>query len=149
MGDIIRKSITVNRGITEVYNLWENYENYPHFMRNIRSVERTGDQTSHWVMDGPGGKNLEWNTITTAREPNKRLAWRSTEGDLRTEGQVMFNSVAPDRTELSVMMSYDAPSGEPVNKVFDNPDRILEKDLESFKRYAEGRGSTGSSTPRK
>jgi uncharacterized membrane protein len=143
MTDVIRKSITVNKNVSDVYSLWQDFENFPQFMKNIRSVEKTGDQTSHWVADGPMGKKVEWDAVTTTLEPNKRIAWRSTEGDLDTEGQVMFNAVSPERTEVSVMMSYDA-MGEKIAKLIENPEGQVEEDLQNFKRFAEGRGTMES-----
>src|SRR5882762_5449497 len=74
------KSITVGAGVGEVFEAWSNFENFPHFMKNIKSVEKRPDGSTHWVMDGPLGKSVEWDAETTMFEPNKRIAWHSREG---------------------------------------------------------------------
>ncbi|HEY8150919.1 MAG TPA: SRPBCC family protein, partial [Vicinamibacteria bacterium] len=85
------KSIIVGAGVGEVFEVWSNFENFPHFMKNIKSVEKRPDGSTHWVMDGPLGKSVEWDAETTMFEPNKRIAWHSREGStIKTSGQVTF-----------------------------------------------------------
>src|SRR4051812_38893676 len=87
------KNIIVKCDLDTVYQHWADFERFPQFMRHIKSVSKTGDKTSHWVMDGPLGKTLEWDAETTLMDKNKRIAWNSTEGDLKTSGQVTFTDL--------------------------------------------------------
>src|SRR5439155_16800325 len=59
------KSIIVGAGVGEVFEAWSNFENFPHFMKNIKSVEKRPDGSTHWVMEGPLGKSVEWDAETT------------------------------------------------------------------------------------
>jgi len=140
MAQQVTKSIIVNGSPSDIYNLWSDFENFPNFMQNIKSVTKTGERRSHWVMEGPMGKDLEWDAETTSMDRNKRIAWKSTSGDIDNQGQVTFREMSNDRTEITVMISYSAPGGkatEAISKMFKDPERRLEEDLENFKEYAE------------
>jgi uncharacterized membrane protein len=143
MSNKVTKSIIVKRPVAELFQLWANFENFPHFMENIHSVQKTGDRTSHWAMEGPLGTKVEWDAETTLFEENKRIAWNSKDRSaLTTSGQVAFNALPNNETEVTVMMHYDPPAGmagELVAKFFGNPEKRVEEDLNNFKHYAEGR----------
>ena len=65
MAERVTKGIIVKASVEDAYALWENFENFPHFMKNIRSVTRPGPKSSHWVMSGPLGRDVEWDAETT------------------------------------------------------------------------------------
>lgn len=141
MTDRITKSIIVDGDINHIYNIWANFENFPRFMHNIKSVTKMGNDMSHWKMEGPLGKTIEWDAKTTRMEPNKRIAWNSMDNsDLTTSGQVTFNPLPNDQVEVTVTLQYQPPAGklgEAVAHLFDNPEAKLEEDLRRFKAYAE------------
>lgn len=143
MSDKISKSLIVKRPVAELYQLWANFENFPNFMENIKSVTKTGDRTSHWVMEGPLGAKVEWDAETTLLEENKRIAWNSKDlSPVATSGQVSFNALPNDETEVTVLMHYDPPAGmvgEVAAKFLGSLDKRVEEDLRNFKHYAEGR----------
>jgi len=138
----ITESIHVHRPVADLYALWSNFENFPNFMKHIESVKKLGDRTSKWKMDGPLGTKFEWEAETTLMEPNKRIAWNSkAESAIKTSGEVLFNSLKPNETEVTVAMSYDppgGPAGDAVAKFFVNLEKRVEEDLKNFKAYAEG-----------
>jgi uncharacterized membrane protein len=131
----VTKTIRVNSSIDEVYGIWSNFENFPYFMDNITEVKRSNGH-SHWVMEVLGQK-VEWDAETTRMEENREIAWNSTGGDIETSGRVLFREIAPDETEVELSMAYVPPNV--IAKVFANPEGRLEKDLQNFKAYAEGR----------
>jgi len=142
MPDQVTRDIIVKADVNEVYNTWANFENFPHFMKNIKSITKTGDRTSHWVMEGPLGKDLEWDAETTKLEPNKRIGWNSRDGgDIKTSGQVTFNQLPNGQTQITVTLQYVPPAGklgELVANLFSHPEKRLEEDLNNFKAYIEG-----------
>jgi uncharacterized membrane protein len=141
MANLVTRSITVDNDKSSVYKIWANFENFPHFMENIESVQRTGDRMSHWKMSGPLGFTAEWDVETVTMEPNERIAWRSvTDSPVKTSGEVHFNQLADGRTEVTVAMTYEPPAGiagEIVTSVFGNPEGKLEEDLRNFREFAE------------
>jgi uncharacterized membrane protein len=142
MPEQVTRTIIVKAGVSEVYDIWANFENFPLFMKYIMSVHKTGDGLSHWVMEGPLGKKIEWDAETTRMEPNKRIAWNSRDqGDITTSGQVTFKELPQDETEIAVTLQYVPPAGAlgtAVAKIFSDPAEQLEEDLKNFKAYAEG-----------
>jgi uncharacterized membrane protein len=142
MADQVTRDIIVKANVGEVYDLWANFENFPHFMKYISSITKTGERTSHWIMEGPLGKKLEWDAETTTLEPNKRIAWNSRDGgDIKTSGQVTFNALPQDQTEITIMLQYVPPAGqlgEFIAKLFSDPEKRLDEDLRNFKAYVEG-----------
>ncbi len=134
------KSIIIKGHAPRLYNLWTDFEKFPHFMKYIKSVRKTSDKTSHWVMEGPLGKDLEWDAEITDAMENKRLGWHSTQGDIKTSGQVTFNELDHGETQVTVQLKYIPPAGavgKAAAHVFDNPGKKLEEDLREFKKYAE------------
>lgn len=138
----VRKSIEVNAPIEKVFDLWSNFENFPGFMENIQEVERTGDRTTHWKVEAPLGRFVEWDAETVDWEENRRIGWRAT-GDVGTSGTVRFEARGPGRTVVDVDLEYHPPVGklgELAARIFQNPERDVEEDLRRFKDMAEGRG---------
>jgi uncharacterized membrane protein len=143
MADQATKSIMVQGPAAEVFKAWADFESFPHFMKSIKSVSRTTDRTTHWVAQGPLGKELQWDAETTRFEPDKRIAWRSIDGgDIKTSGQVTFNELGNGQVEVTVTMQWVIPpslGGETLADLVAHPDRRLEEDLRNFKSYVEGR----------
>jgi uncharacterized membrane protein len=139
----ITRSLIVKASPEQAFRVWSNFENFPYFMKYIKSVTKTGANTSHWTMEGPVGSTIEWDAEVTRFDLNKRIGWstKDREGDITTSGQVTFNSLPENETEVTVLMQY-APlggkAGEFVANLFANPDKRLEEDLQNFKSYIEG-----------
>lgn len=134
------KNIIVKAPIDAVYQAWANFENFPNFMQHICTVTKTGDRSSHWVMEGPLNSRIEWDAETTRLEENKRVAWSSTNGDIKTSGQVTFNELSNNEVEVTVMLRYIPPGGaigDLVAGLFADPAGKLAEDLYNFKRYIE------------
>lgn len=134
------KNVIVKAPLEKVYTAWATFENFPNFMQHIRSVTKTGDRSSHWVMDGPLHSRLEWDAETTRLEENKRIAWSSTQGDIKTSGQVTFNALPAEEVEVTVMLRYIPPAGiagDLFAALFSDPEGKLTEDLRNFKRYIE------------
>jgi uncharacterized membrane protein len=105
------KSIHIDAAPDEVYDLWTNYENFPHFMSHVVEVRDLGRGRSHWVVRGPGGSEYAWNSVLTEQDRPHRLAWRSEAGaDIPQNGAIQFE---PHRggTRVTVRMSYTPPAG--------------------------------------
>lgn len=144
MEDKITKSVIVKADITDVYNAWSNFETFPLFMKNIKSVEKIDPKTSRWQMKGPLGTHVEWEAETTTVEADKRVAWSTKdreEGNLTTSGQVTFNPLPHDETEVIATVQYKVRAGLPgeiIARVMGDPEKQLEEDLMNFKHYIEG-----------
>ena len=69
------KEIVVDAPVEQVYNSWQNFENFPRFMENIESIQKTGPDTTHWKMCGPMGMAVEWDAkIIQCVQENQKIA---------------------------------------------------------------------------
>lgn len=138
----ISKSIIVNAPASHTYNVWANITQFPKFMGHIKSVTILGDGISHWVVAGPLGTNIDWNAETTTQEPDSRIAWNTKDhrGSLTTSGQVTFNPLHQNQTEITVTMQYSSPVGELGERLASflaHPEDSVAAALRRFKAYAE------------
>ncbi|MCA9972293.1 MAG: SRPBCC family protein [Anaerolineales bacterium] len=138
----ITRNVIVKGSPAEIYPFWADFTNFPAFMTYIKSVTPTGEKTSHWVLAGPAGMQVDWNAEMTRMEENKRIAWNSKDktGLITTSGQVTFNDLPQAQTEVSVTIQYAAPggkAGEIITQLFANPEKRLETDLRNFKQMVE------------
>ncbi len=142
MADTVTQHVIVKASVDQAYQAWADFENFPHFMHYIQSVTKMDAKTSHWVMQGPLGRRVEWDAETTRLEPNQRIAWNSKQNSaLKTSGQVTFTPLGQNETDITVSLHYDPPAGlagDVVAELLDNPGAKLSEDLRNFKAYIEG-----------
>ena len=75
----IAKSITDNVPLSQAYNQWTQFEEFPHFMEGVKEVKQLDKKSLHWKAE-IAGKSEEWNAEITEQIPDHRIAWRSTSG---------------------------------------------------------------------
>jgi uncharacterized membrane protein len=137
----IKKDITVDAPVELVYAAWHNFENFPSFMQNIEEVRVVSGGRSHWKANGPLGTTAEWDAEMTLDEKERAIGWRSIAGSssVMTGGRVNFEDVG-GKTRLGVTIEYAPPAGplgEVVAKIFSDPDKRVEEDLERFREVME------------
>ena len=140
----VKKAITINRPVPEVYAFWRDFENLPRFMHHLEMVETTSANRSHWIAKAPGGTSVEWDAEVTDDQPNKLIAWRSigSDDDIRNSGIVRFLDAPGGRgTELHVEINYDPPGGKAgalVAKLFgEEPAQQTADDIRRLKQVLE------------
>lgn len=144
----IEKSIRVKAPVEQVYTYWRNFANFPNFMEHVKEVRLldADGKMSHWVLQGPLGTSAEFDAELTQDEPNRSIGWNSRDGSLESTGNVTFTPM-DDNTLVHVVMQWGhppaGPIGEAASRILQNPDTMLEEDLQRFKDIVEGR-LTGS-----
>lgn len=135
----VRTSALIQASPDELYTLWRNVEAAPLWQEQITSVTRTGDKTSHWIMQS-GSSTIEWDSEILADEPGRRIAWRSTGGDADNAGEVIFEPAPADRgTMVTVLQEFRmgklASAWETVRGR--NPKQAVKENLRHFKQLVE------------
>jgi uncharacterized membrane protein len=146
----VEKTVTINKPAAELYHFWHNFENLPHFMKHLKSVQVMNEQRSHWVATAPLGTSVEWDAEIINDQENKLIAWASVEGaDVDNSGFVRFQSGPTGRgTEVKVVLEYNPPGGgigaalaKPavgIAKLFgEEPEQQIGDDLRRFKQLME------------
>jgi uncharacterized membrane protein len=142
MPDQVTHTLIVKGSPQELYDLWSDYERHPEFTESLKSVTKIDEKYTRWVMKGPLGKDLTWTTETTRDDSHRRIAWKTTEGDIKTSGQVTFTPLEQGETQVTLVVQYVPPAGkigEAAVKILDEPEDRVEKDLYRFKEYVESR----------
>lgn len=141
MAQRVHESIEVRAPVGDVFTYWSNLEHFPSIMSNIEEVRVTGQDTSHWRVNGPLGKSVEFDAKTTEMSPERGIGWNSIGGDVNTSGEVRFEEAGPGRTRIDVTMNYADPPGGKIGEVVanavSNPERMIREDLENFARKVE------------
>jgi uncharacterized membrane protein len=136
--DEVRESVTVNAPPERVYEAWTRFENFPRFMPAVREVRSTGDDRTHWVVSGPAGAPVEFDSIVTRRQPPSAVAWRTVEGALVSHGgTARFRPAGAGSTRVDVTMWW-RPAGGGIGEGVAtlsgiDPAHVLREGLERFK----------------
>ncbi|WP_084150317.1 SRPBCC family protein [Azohydromonas australica] len=143
----LEQSIQIAASPEEVFDVWSRYENFPRFMSMVEEVRPLDHDRSHWVVKGPVGVRIEWDSVLTEHERGRVLAWRSESGStVEHAGRVRLEPSAAG-TRATVWMSYTPPAGRlghAVASLFGrNPRQELEQDLERMKSFIES-GQAGN-----
>ncbi len=135
----IEQTIDVNVPLHTAYNQWTQFEDFPSFMEGVESVTQLDDRHLRWIAD-IGGQKREWQAEIVAQEPDRRVAWRATDGK-DNAGVVTFQPIDQTTTRVEVQMQWE-PEGmmEKAGSMVGMDDRRVKGDLERFKDMIERRG---------
>lgn len=138
----VRESMIVNGPQERVYEAWTRFETFPRFMPAVREVRSTGPDRMHWVINGPAGAPLEFETVVTRRQPPSAIAWQTVEGALVSHGgTARFRPAGPAATRVDMTMWW-RPAGGGIGEGVAtlsgiDPARVLREGLERFKAELE------------
>jgi len=141
---VVHCTMTINKPRHEVYEQWRRLEDLPNRMKNLESVEMTGQDRSHWTAKGPLGLNVDWTAETVRQEQDTLLSWRSLpHAKVPNQGAVRFSDAPNGRgTQLDLTMAYRLPAGSIGAAVATlsgrQPQAQIESDLRRFKAILEG-----------
>lgn len=140
---VVGRSVTVNLPREQVYAFWRDFKNFPSFMENIESVSIGDERRSHWVVQAPGGRTVEWDAVLNEDIPGELIAWSSVENaEIKNAGRIEFRDAAPGRgTIVTATIAYVPPAGrlgQLVAKLFQEDPKIqARRDLRRFKQVLE------------
>jgi uncharacterized membrane protein len=139
---VVEKAIDVNAPISDVFEFWSHYENFPRFMSRVREIRRVSDARSRWSVVGPAGVPVEWETEETVREPDRMIAWKTLPGAaVAHAGVVRFEPTAEGGTRVQVRIFYNPPGGAVGHGVAVllgiDPKQAMDDDLVRFKSLLE------------
>ena len=145
----LRMSFVVPHPVSEVFRFCSDFENFPRFIRALRTVEDFGDGRSHWVSSTPSGGTLEWDAQTTKYVTNRVIAWQNTpRSRVRMDGTIRFVPENPGETCLKVALDYSVPTDSIADAVAALANRKLSRDLESdIRRLGEKLEDLRASSP--
>ena len=124
------QSIDINAAPETVFDVWSNFENFPHFMSHVMEVRDLGQQRSHWIIRGPAGTPVEWNAVLTVSERPHRLAWQAEPGSgIEQHGSIQLDATESG-TRATVRMVWQSAAGIELGQ-------MLTEDLQRLKQFIE------------
>jgi uncharacterized membrane protein len=72
-GAVVGRTVTIGRPREEVYAFWRDFPNLALIMENIERIDTIDARRSHWVVKGPAGKVVEWDSVVTDDEPGRLM----------------------------------------------------------------------------
>jgi uncharacterized membrane protein len=137
----VEKTIDVNAPAAQVFAYWRNLEGFPIWMAHVQEVRYLGGDRYHWVVDGPMGKPVEWDSELLNVVENHEMTWRSVAGsEVEHTGRVRFEDMG-ESTRVHVQMRYAPPGGlvgHVVAKAFGvDPENQMGEDLARMKTAIE------------
>ena len=150
---LVGRTVTINRPRQELYAFWRDFRNLPRFMENVREVTVSDGQRSHWVIEAPAGRTVEWDSVLTEDVEGEVIAWESAEGaEIRNSGRIEFRDNSAGRgTEVTATIAYDPPGGDLgklIAKLFQKEPKVqARRELRRFKQLMETGEISTSAAP--
>jgi uncharacterized membrane protein len=147
----VRKAITIDAPIDEVYPFWRNFENFKLFMDHVKNITVQND-VSNWQVAGPAGSTVEFQSHITRDIPNESIAWETVpDSQVKHAGFVRFDPSRDGGTRVSIQMEYLPPAGalgHAVAQLFGvDPRQAMNNDLVRLKSLLEtGKTSSAKGT---
>jgi uncharacterized membrane protein len=137
---IVQESVDVNVPVQTAYNQWTQFESFPEFMSGVSSVRQLDDKHLQWVVK-VGGVKREFAAEITEQHPDERIAWKSTDGDVRQAGVVTFHRLNDNQTRVTIQLDWE-PGGivEQAGSLAQVDDLQVRADAKRFKSFIEERG---------
>lgn len=137
----VQKCIDVAAPVEQVFETFSQLERFPEFMTHVRQVRVLGDGTSQWTVEGPAGRTISWEAVTTRLEPNRLIAWRTLPGSAVEHAGLLRFEPNQGGTRVLVTLSYTPPGGalgHAVARLFGtDPKSELNDDLMRMKVFLE------------
>jgi uncharacterized membrane protein len=134
----VAEEVRVDRPVSEVYNQWTQFEEFPQFMSGIEQVQQQDDTHLHWKAN-IAGQTAEWDAEITEQVPDQVIAWRAVDG-AQNQGRVQFQQ---EDGGTRVRLELDVEPQGIVQQATDMMGMLegqVREDLNRFKQLIESRG---------
>jgi len=134
----VSEEIRVERPVSDVYNQWTQFEEFPEFMGGVEQVQQKDDTHLHWKAK-IAGQTAEWDAEITEQVPDRVIAWRATDG-AQNEGRVQFQAEGDGATRVSLELNVE-PEGavQTAGDMMGAFQSQVRQDLDRFKQLIESR----------
>jgi uncharacterized membrane protein len=130
----VQQAIDIGVPVTEVYNFFTQFEEWPSFMHRVQSVSQDDEthlkfKTKIWLF------SREFTAEIEEQRPDERIEWHVTEG-ITHHGVATFHEIAPRLTRVEINVDVE-PSGliEKSARGMRHVKRAIRADLHRFKAY--------------
>ncbi|MFE6746483.1 SRPBCC family protein [Kitasatospora purpeofusca] len=137
---MVQEQIDVDVPLSTAYNQWTQFEDFPRFMEGVERVTQLDDRHNHWTTK-VAGVTREFDTEIVDQLADRKIAWRTTGGEVQQMGVVTFERLDDRRTTVRLAIDFE-PDGvaERAADAMGMVDRRVKGDLKRFKSFIEDHG---------
>jgi len=132
----IVEQIDVGLPLRVTYDLWTQFEDFPSFMKKVKSVEQADDEKVNWKAQ-VFWSNRTWEATILEQVPDSHIVWRSKGAKGHVNGAVTFTELGPNLTRVLLVLEY-YPQGlfERTGNIWRAQGRRARLEFKHFRRHA-------------
>lgn len=111
----VQRTLTIGAPPDVLSRLWQQPETLSRVMGHVGEVTANADGSHHWVIPGPLGQTLTWDTRVVMERPGELIRWESEPGAaISSAGEIRFRPGPPEwGTETTLHITVSLPWGIP------------------------------------
>lgn len=139
----VSRSVTVGKPADELYEAWRDPDQFSEIVGHFAEITSADEDRLQWTVDGPGGRDISWETRLVEEKPGESLRWETpADAMLPSEVSVRFRPASGDRgTVVTLSLSFDPPGGTLGNAALKRlgivPETVAGEALSRFKSLVE------------
>jgi hypothetical protein len=132
----IVEEIDIGLPLRVTYDLWTQFEDFPGFMKKVKSVEQAADEKVNWKAQ-IFWSNRSWEATILEQVPDSHIVWRSKGAKGHVNGAVSFTELGPNLTRVLLVLEY-YPQGlfERTGNIWRAQGRRTRLEFKHFRRNA-------------
>ncbi|MEV1069758.1 SRPBCC family protein [Streptomyces sp. NPDC050263] len=132
----IVEQIDVGLAVSDAYNQWTQFEDFPTFMKKVENVEQESETETNWKAQ-IFLSHRKWKATVIEQVPDELIIWESTGDKGHVDGAVTFHEVGPHLTRILLVLQY-YPQGmfERTGNLWRAQGRRARLELKHFRRHA-------------
>ncbi|BBC34008.1 hypothetical protein SGFS_053020 [Streptomyces graminofaciens] len=132
----IVEQIDVGLPVSDAYNQWTQFEDFPNFMKKVEDVEQESETVTNWKAQ-IFLSHRKWKATVIEQVPDEMIVWESKGDKGHVDGAVTFHEAGPHLTRILLVLQYH-PQGmfEHTGNLWRAQGRRARLELKHFRRHA-------------
>ncbi|HEV7789057.1 MAG TPA: SRPBCC family protein [Pseudonocardia sp.] len=132
----IVEELDIGLPLRVTYDLWTQFEEFPGYMKKVKSVEQAADEKVNWKAQ-IFWSNRSWEATILEQVPDSHIVWRSKGAKGHVNGAVSFTELGPNLTRVLLVLEY-YPQGlfERTGNIWRAQGRRARLEFKHFRRNA-------------
>ncbi|HEX4049589.1 MAG TPA: hypothetical protein VHY19_01745 [Steroidobacteraceae bacterium] len=148
------QTLHVHSSVESVYAALRHSDRLVALLPALRALRHRGDGATQWSVHDPQGWPLEWTAVVTELQPNRQIAWRTTDDSILAQwGMAWLEPIDAQQTRLHLYVSLrpvPGRTGQALRRLLaTGPQGELTENLGRLRQYLESSTaavSTGAPT---
>jgi uncharacterized membrane protein len=137
------QTLHVRSPVESVYEALRHSDRLVALLPALRALRHRGDGATQWAVHDPQGWPLEWTAVITELQPNRQIAWRTTDDSMLAQwGMAWLEPIDGRQTRLHLYVSLRAlpgRTGQALRRLLGTgPQGELTGNLGRLRQYLEG-----------